>query len=670
MRNIFALLLLSACAAFAAEETPLSVWALPRVHFQHSQLRARLIDTIRRGDIAGMESVCRKALEVMPGDATWHYNLACALAYREKSGPALEELDKAIQFGFRDADAMANDRDFSRIRELPRFKELVEKARGLSGKPVPGRPVPAPLYATAGSVATLTETNVVFNFDTGVFEAQLELSTPGKPLAELATNFYASAQKVPERSLVAGYLTDGSGAGNTGDLYLNRDRAHSQLRVSDFPHLTPIHYAPDALKYEVDSNHPNTSFAGHAVFANISRAHLEGFFWRSMGRSSITEPGLAARMDLLYRSNQFLVIPCANDFGRPELGDLFPVVPPFQFITEGFSWTDQPFLRAALAASASFQPITKKAILRRKLMGPTLQWLLRRTQSGVKSESDYLSPRAHPTAFSAKRLNPVALVEMAHSLAPGRIPPAVSLAMINSRTFPIRFPVPVEDYPDTLSEVLINTSSAIGIVLRGTDAERTFLFRAQPYPEQDPLTTYTWRVVHGDTSRVKISTPLGETFNTPARGFAQITVDRRELSGRIDVACFARTEGTEYGAPSIISFHAVPQEKRVYRADGKIESIDYSNPDLLYSDPAVALPRRWKDTYSYSPSGELLGFTRSHNGKDTDFFTARGARVTERNPDGTPKKAVAVSYTPRRTGDKLQPLELTYTDSGEPFDVK
>ena len=606
----------------------------------------------------------------MPGDATWHYNLACALAYREKSDSALEELDKAILFGFRDADAIAKDHDFSRINELPRFKELLEKARGLSGKPVPGRPAPAPLYAAAGSVATLTETNVVFNFDTGVFDALLELSTPKKSLAELATNFYSSAQKVPERSLVAGYLADGTGAGNTGDLYLNRDRAHSQLRVSDFPHLTSIRYAPDGLKYDVDSNHPNTSFPGHAVFANISRAHLEGFFWRSMGRSSITEPGLAARMDLLYRSNQFLVIPCANDFGRPELGDLFPVAPPFQFVTEGFSWTDQPFLRAALSASASFKPITKKAILHRKLMGPTLQWLLRRTQSGVKSESDYLSPRAHPTAFSAKRLNPVALVEMAHSLTPGRIPPAVSLAMINSRTFPIRFPVPVEDYPDTLSEVLINTSSAIGIVLRGTDAERTFLFRAQPYPEQDPLATYTWRVVHGDPSRVKISTPLGETFNTPERGFAQITVDRRGLSGRIDIACFAKTEGTEYGAPSVISFHAVPQEKRVYRADGKIESIDYSNPDLLYSDPAVALPRRWKDTYSYSSSGELLGFTRSHNGKATDFFTARGARVTERNPDGTPKKAVAVSYTPRRTNDRLQPLELTYTDSGEPFDVK
>ena len=44
--------------------------------------------------------------------------------------------------------------------------------------------------------------------------------------------------------------------------------------------------------------------------------------------------------------------------------------------------------------------------------------------------------------------------------------------------------------------------------------------------------------------------------------------------------------------------------------------------------------------------------------------------MVERNADGTPKRAVAIVYTARQTGDKLQPLELTYTDNGEPFDVK
>ena len=38
--------------------------------------------------------------------------------------------------------------------------------------------------------------------------------------------------------------------------------------------------------------------------------------------------------------------------------------------------------------------------------------------------------------------------------------------------------------------------------------------------------------------------------------------------------------------------------------------------------------------------------------------------------DGTARRAIRVTYTTRRTGDPIQPLELTYTDDGTPFDVK
>ena len=654
-----------------SEEKPLPIWAYANVWPRHNMLRQQLIEAIRRGDIPTMEATCRSALEFMPGDSTWHYNLACALAYREQAGQALAELEKAILFGFRDAAAIEKDQDFSRINTLPRFKELVQKARDLADKPVPGRPVPAPCYAATGGTATLSETNVVFNFDTGVYDALLQLAPPKATLAEIAATYSASQPNAREKSILTSWLVDGSAAGNIGDIYINRDLGHSMLATGDFPLLTTLRLTADAKPFHVDVNHPNLFVGNAAVFGNISRGYTTGPFWRSMARASFTEPGgLATRMDLLYRSNQFWVIPCVNDFGKPELGDIFPANAPFQFVSQGASWSDLPFMQAALSASASFLRPTKQAILRRRLMGPTLQWLLRRTQVGVKSESDYLRAGSHPAAFSSKRLNAVALVEMAHALQPADIPPAASLQMINSRTFPIRFPVPGEDYPDNLSEVLFNTSSAIGIVLRGTEGERTFLFRAQPFPEQDPHVTYTWRVVNGDAGAVKIGTPLGETFNTPERGFAQITVDRRALTGRIDVACFAKTHGTEYGAPSIISFSVVPQEKRVYRPDGRLESIDYTNPEMAYSDPAIALPRRWKDTYSYAPDGAPLGFSRSYNGKETAFFTPKGARVVERNADGTPKRAVAIVYTARQTGDKLQPLELTYTDNGEPFDVK
>ena len=225
------------------------------------------------------------------------------------------------------------------------------------------------------------------------------------------------------------------------------------------------------------------------------------------------------------------------------------------------------------------------------------------------------------------------------------------------------------DYPDAAPEILYATSSAICIVLRAPEGERTFLFRARA-GGTDGAASFTWRVVHGDASAVKIQAPAGETNAIPEKGFAQITVDRRNIRERIDVACFAKADGTEWGAPSFVSFFPVPQEARTYRSDGKIASIDYTNPEGVYSDPAVALPRHWKDTYSYDGTGKLLGWTRSYNGRDAASFTAAGDRVVERHDDGTPAKAVHVRYQPRASSDKLEPLTLSYLDDGEPFDVK
>lgn len=652
-----------------AAPRPASVYDMPRLWPRHSQLRQELVAAIRRGDIRTMESTCRAALELMPLDATWRYNLACALAYRELPDQALEELDKAIEAGFRDADAIAKDGDLARVAKDPRFAALVEKARSLQGKPIPGQPPRGPAAAPAGGTLVLAETNLVWNFDYGLFDALLDLRDPVRSLPDLAARYSASKPTSPERPYVAAWLSEGTGAGNTGDLYVNRDGAHSQLAVGDFPNLTAILNDAPGKAAGIHLDHPNTRYAGRPVFGNISRGLTKGAFWRSMARASLTTPGLPARMDMLYRENQFWVLPAVKDFGRPEIGDAFAAAPPFQCVTRGISWSDQPFLRAALAASAAFVRPTKQAAVRRHLLAPTLQWLLRRTQKGVRTEDDYLSPSAHPTAFDAQRLDAAALVARAHALRPENIPPAVSLALVNSRLFPIKFPVPGRDYPDTVSEVLFATPSAISIILRAPDGERTFLLRAQTFPENDPGATFAWRVVHGPAAAVKISAPLGETVNTPASGFAQIVLDRRHLTNRVDVACFAKTHGTSFGAPSIISFYPIPQEKRTYRPDGKIAAIDYTNPGGLYSDPVISLPRHWTDTYLYAPDGAPRGFARSYNGKVAATFLNADERIVEQNPDGSPRKLVRVKYMPRGTGNALQPVELTFMDDGEPYEA-
>ena len=664
----FAILLTTVVCA--AEEKPLPVWRMPQVWPRHVQLRQQLIDVMKAGDDAKMEEICREALSVIPGDATWHYNLACALAKRGAPG-ALAELENAIDFGFRDADGIAKDPDFARVRENPRFAELVEKARGLRGKPGRGHPEVSPTAVQPNGHLLLNETNVVWNFDAGVFEAMFHVTDPTTPIASQANAFRKSAPNEPARPYVIAWISDGTAAGNLGDVYYNRDRAHSPLTLTDFPGIVNVQPGPAARAARIDEDHPNMLFPNCAVFGNASRARLGGAYWRSYPRASMTDPGLANRMNLLYRNNQFWVFPAHLDYGKRDIGDVYPGVAPFQMVSVGSSWSDQAFLRAALAASASFTRMTKQAIIRRNLMGPTLQWLLRRTYKGVDTEDDYLSPKAHPTAFKGNDLDTVRLVQKAHALLPEQIPPLVAIDLINSRVNTIPYPVPGRDYPDVAPEILYFTSSAACIVLRAPEGMRPFLFRARidGAPATSPA-SFTWRVVHGDASAVTIKAPDGESSATPEKGIAQITVDRRRIKERIDVACFAKTADTEWGAPSIISFFPIPQESRTYRSDGRIESIDYSNPDGVYSDPAVSLPRHWKDTYSYDDTGKLLGWTRSYNGKDTAAFTAAGDRIVKRNADGSPAKAVHVKYVPRSTNDQLEPVTLSYIDEGEPFDVK
>jgi hypothetical protein len=335
---------------------------------------------------------------------------------------------------------------------------------------------------------------------------------------------------------------------------------------------------------------------------------------------------------------------------------------PFCLTTVGSSWSDLPYLRAALSASASFSPSVKNWIVKNRLMAPTMQWLIRKSIPGVKSQDDYFSSKAHPIAFSKEHLDAKAIVKKAHDLKIEEVPSVALINFVNSRMFPIKFPQPVVDYPYFLSEFLYITKTAMGFVLRGREAKRTFLFQTQAFPIEDPSAVYEWRVVGGDPSLVKIEPPLGEQRG-PSSGLAQITIDRSKLKGRLDIAVFVKVGKSDFGAPSFISFYAPPTEKRVYKADGKLESIDYTNKEMIYCDPYVWLPRAWKDVYNYDSTGRVIGYDRLVNGKRVSSFTQRGERIISRKKDGTPDKTVPVKYIPRNSGIPNMPPEVTYMDA-------
>lgn len=174
----------------------LTIWDYPSRQVRHDQLRQQFIVAMREGDTETMIETCRKGVQLLPDDPTWHYNLACSLAYKKKPNECLDELEIAIDLGFRDADQIANDSDLKRVSKNRRFKELVEYAREMKTKPLLTGPL-ATVAATGifGRSIALGAQNFSWDFDAGCFSAQLKLASEGP-------------------------------ADNLGDLYVNRDGFH------------------------------------------------------------------------------------------------------------------------------------------------------------------------------------------------------------------------------------------------------------------------------------------------------------------------------------------------------------------------------------------------------------------------------------------------------------
>ena len=498
-------------AVFGLLLAVLSIWDYPSRFPQHQQLRAKLVQAVRAGDTRGMEAAARSGVELLPDDATWAYNLACALAYREDPTEALEQLERAIDLGFRDVKAIAADADLQRLAKNRRFKDLLEYAREIEGRPVLADPLVAvPATGIWGESLALGEQNFSWDFDYGCFTASL-LMAPGK----------------------------GSG-GNFGDLYMNRDERHSLLTVTNFPGLTEIRLDQAGRARRMDLDFPNMSFNA-PVFGNCSRAFLHPVYWRSIPRALMTTD--AWRMPLmakLYLSNQTWVFPVNADY--PPIGtndDCFASIAPYWLATQGRSWSDQYYLRAALEASRSFAPAVKREMVERGLLAPTIQCLLRRALKGVRDEEDYLSAKAHPTCLPPNGLDLPRLKAAAAALKAASIPPVATLQI---RVMPTGGSA-------LAPGCLYATPCAAAFILRAKAGAHSFLLQAVGGE------AYTFRQVHGEPSAVKFE-PMGP-------GRMMVTLRPEKMVERIDLAVFAKTATSEWGAPSYVSF-SVPAKAPAY----------------------------------------------------------------------------------------------------------
>ncbi|MCQ2388999.1 MAG: hypothetical protein MJ138_04745 [Kiritimatiellae bacterium] len=524
----------------AARPAACGLYDYPSRQSAYLQLRRVFEGVVKAGDWAAMEKCCGYGLRLMPGDATWQYNLACALNRQGKTDAALAALAKAVEFGFRDAAHAEADGDLKNLGTLPRFRELLQEMRRGAGKPIPGKPVLAVTAVPPNAVVTLGPTNLTWDIERGRYVALLRPA----PDASRKQAVRAANYRGPAADLLSTWLADGAAAGNDGDAYVNRDHDHSPLAVADFPGLSAIRYEAEARAKNVDKAIPNTLFPAMAVFGNASLAIVSTNDSCSLPRAAYADHGAVSFLADAYLDNQFWAFPAHKDVSSASGVDRFPAVSPFALVTEGSSGSDQPYLRLALAASAAFTPETKKKLLETKRLAPTLQALLRRHLKTVRNADDYLTARAHPTAFPSNGVDAAALVAAAHALKPDAIPPVAVLTPLAPRQAVGLAPRP---------RYFMISPCAVGVKLNATDLVRTFPFHAVA-GGKNALPRVCWRVVHGDSARVTVSPGAEPDVH-------ELTVDCRGLTNRVDVACFAKDLATDWGAPSFVSFCPADPEK-------------------------------------------------------------------------------------------------------------
>ena len=246
-----------------------------------------------------------------------------------------------------------------------------------------------------------------------------------------------------------------------------------------------------------------------------------------------TESHRLKSMVKFYLSNQIWVFPSNADTAPVGTnGDVFASITPYWLTTAGRSYSDLPYLRAALEASRSLGAATKKAAVAAGLLSPVVQTLIRKSLKGVESEEDYLTAKAHPTAFPPNAVDVARLAVAAKRLGPKEIPP---LAMIGVSTMPMKS-------KDARPELTYASAFAWAFVLRADAEERVFHVNARGAKE------FAFVKTHGDGVDVRIEKTGADS--------AKIVVNRRGMSptNRVDVAVFGRNDGTGWGAPSYVSF--------------------------------------------------------------------------------------------------------------------
>lgn len=632
-----------------------NVFLMPRLQDRHVRLTREFRQALQIRDLASMESISRAGTALLPEDPTWRYNLACALALLERNEAALDELEQAIELGFRDLAHMQRDTDLEPLRPLPRFTALMQKARDLKETPATdaARKRATPIR---DGVAWVSNSNTVWNYDVGRFATFFSFPTNLPAVTNPVVNLPG-----PAGNAIRAWFAEGTASGNRGDLYDNRDGGHSRLDLRLFPYMTAVVYDAEARRYGVHHGLSQFLFNG-ATLGNSSTAMTQGPFWRSNARLALADTRHIAFLALQYYRNHIYFYPEHRDYDADHQGDTFAANTPYLVVSQGSSGSDQPFMQAVAATLAAFRPEVKQTLLQTGLLCPTVQWLLRASQTGVTNRAAYLSGATHPPVFDASRLDPLRMVTMAHDLTTNALPPLVAIRMIEETTPPAG-----SNLVDHVGvETLFDSPACIARVVRSLTYRRRMVVSAVDSRDMRGRDlTWHWVLLRGDPAKVTIR-PLDAAgqraeIQVDYHGRFPVAPDSALSGSRVDVGVFA-DNGTHLSAPAFVSLYYLANELRTYAADGRILKVDYAAAADRYTDPMIALPRRWVDIYHYDTALQLTGWTRLW-GDQSEHFTRAGARIETTDALGRPVTARSVQYVPRATaGDNRSLPELVQVD--------
>lgn len=627
-----------------------SAFNLPSKLPVYQKLQAEISRALLSRNYKEAKPLLEQAILIAPHDPVDRYNLACALNRLGKPVEALKELQMAVDNGMTNPEVLSRDEDLASLRETGQFQDILKRATELSIQlqdRFASRVTPFPVM---DGKAEINEANTTWDFRSAIFRSYFEFSGAPETGKKITTG------NRPEHELLLSWEIRGSAAGNKGDLYHNQDRGHSTLDLNLFPGMGRLVYSEQARKRGFDNGLQVRFLCQNAVvLGNSSTAVTNGVFWRSQARVAYTSTGAPAVLHAHYQSNHLYCYPEHHDHDPGHngtgggYGDVFPANTPYVLISQGSSWSDRPFLEAFAATLAAFRRETKQRLIETGGIAPALQMILRRSNPEISSAEDYLSGKAHPTAFNEAQLDPVGMVQMAQSIVPDSLPPRVKIRVLKEEGTAYGGNQRLFDTPQAVARVFRTQQQALRMIVT---SQESFDLDGKPL-------AHHWKVLRGDGEKIQIKS-LNENGSV-----VELTIpwhERRPVlpgfpleSNRVDIGAFVGN-GVHYSAPAFVSVTFADSETRIYDGEGRLQVLDFTDEAKRenYVDPRIFPRRDWRDEFAYDGEGQLAGWTR-RIGEEIQEYTREGFLIVSKDKEGQPDQVKLVIQVQENIAQKGQP---------------